>query len=78
MNLSDPSSKTKALRPLETRGSLREVALLALAGHTNAAIAARRESAARTVANQLQSIYRKLGVTTRAELAARLLRGAER
>ncbi len=53
----------------------REVALLALAGHTNAEIGRRRESSARTVANQLQSVYRKLSVTTRAELAARLDQG---
>ena len=53
----------------------REVALIALAGHTNDEIARRRGASARTVANQLHSVYRKLGVTTRAELAARLHRG---
>jgi len=47
----------------------RAVALHAVAGLSNAAIAKRRKSSARTVANQLASIYRKLGVGSRAELA---------
>ncbi len=48
------------------------VALLALRGLSNAEIAHVRGSTARTVANQLASIYRKLGVGSRVELAARL------
>ena len=52
----------------------REVALLAAQGATNAAIGARRESAERTVANQMRSIFEKLGVHSRAELAAVLAR----
>ena len=48
----------------------REVALLAVQGATNAAIAARRGSAERTVANQLRAIFEKYGVHSRAELAA--------
>ncbi len=47
----------------------REVALLAVQGATNAAIAARRASAERTVANQLRAVFAKLGVHSRAELA---------
>ena len=50
----------------------REVALDAMAGHSNKEIAARRGSKMRTVANQLAAVYRKLGVSSRAELAARL------
>lgn len=50
----------------------REVARLVLAGHGNAAIAEVRGSALRTVANQLASIYRKLGVSGRSELAVKL------
>lgn len=50
----------------------RAVALDALAGHSNQAIAERRGSKMRTVANQLAAVYRKLGVSSRAELAARL------
>ena len=42
-----------------------------LAGLANAAIARRRGTSARTVANQVASIFRKLGVQSRAELAAR-------
>ncbi len=50
----------------------RDVALQLLAGATNADVAARRGAAERTVANQVQSIYRKLGVRSRGELAAKL------
>lgn len=51
----------------------REVAGDAAAGLSNAAIAKKRGRSPRTIANQLASIYRKLGVVSRAELAARLL-----
>jgi DNA-binding NarL/FixJ family response regulator len=54
----------------------RAVTLALVRGATNAEIAAERGTAERTVANQAQSIYRKLGVTSRLELAARLQRGA--
>jgi DNA-binding NarL/FixJ family response regulator len=50
----------------------RAVARDAAAGLSNAEIARRRKRAVRTVANQLASIYRKLGVASRAELAARM------
>jgi DNA-binding CsgD family transcriptional regulator len=49
----------------------RQVALAALAGLSNAEIARMRGSSPRTVANQLAKIFRKLGVRSRAELAAR-------
>lgn len=52
-----------------------EVVSLALAGHTNAEIASLRGVSARTIANQLASAYDKLGVSGRAELAARLAGG---
>jgi DNA-binding CsgD family transcriptional regulator len=48
------------------------VAQLAMTGMSNAAIGRRRQCSARTVANQLASVYRKLGVQSRGELAARL------
>lgn len=51
----------------------RQVAGDAAAGLSNAAIAKKRGRSPRTIANQLASIYRKLGVASRAELAARLL-----
>ncbi|HTQ05059.1 MAG TPA: helix-turn-helix transcriptional regulator [Polyangiaceae bacterium] len=48
----------------------REVAALVAAGRSNAEVARLRATSARTVANQLASIYAKLGVTSRGELAA--------
>jgi DNA-binding CsgD family transcriptional regulator len=50
----------------------RQVILLALAGMSNVEIAGDRRTAPRTVANQLARAYRKLGVCSRAELAAKL------
>jgi DNA-binding NarL/FixJ family response regulator len=49
-----------------------EVANDAIAGLSNTAIARRRRRSPRTIANQLGAIYRKLGVASRAELAAKL------
>jgi DNA-binding NarL/FixJ family response regulator len=51
----------------------RQVALAVLAGLSNADIARMRGSSPRTVANQLASIFRKLKVRSRAELASRAL-----
>jgi len=51
----------------------RDVAFLATSGYSNKAIAARRGSHPQTIANQLTAIYRKLGVSSRAEMVARLL-----
>jgi DNA-binding CsgD family transcriptional regulator len=52
----------------------REVALLAAGGCPSREIASRRGTSERTVANQLASIFKKLGLTSRAELA-RVLTG---
>ena len=41
-------------------------------GFSNAEIAEARGTSTRTVANQLAALYRKLGVTSRSELVARL------
>jgi DNA-binding NarL/FixJ family response regulator len=57
-----------ALSPAE-----REVATLAAAGWTNAAISVHRGTSDRTVANQMASIFRKLGVSSRQELAAHIV-----
>ncbi len=46
----------------------REVATLVLEGYSNARIAALRGTSQRTVAKQLDTIYRRLGVRSRAEL----------
>jgi len=47
----------------------REVARMAGAGMSNRAIAGRRRTSVRTVANQIASVLRKLGVGSRAALA---------
>lgn len=51
------------------------VLLLLLHGLPSSTIAYVRGTSCRTVANQLASIYRKLGVSSRVELAARASRG---
>jgi DNA-binding CsgD family transcriptional regulator len=53
----------------------REVAALAARGQDNASIAKARRCSPRTVANLLQSAYRKLGVRSRSELARRAAGG---
>ncbi len=47
----------------------REVARLVLEGRSSREIAKVRGTSARTIANQLAAIFRKLGVSSRAELA---------
>ena len=59
-----------ALRQLSA--AEREVAELAVRGMGHAAIAARRGTSVHTVANQLASVFRKLAVVSRCDLAARL------
>lgn len=49
-----------------------EVTALVLDGHDNAGIAKVRGTSLRTTANQVASIFRKLGVSSRAELAAKI------
>jgi DNA-binding NarL/FixJ family response regulator len=48
------------------------IAKLAASGLSNRVIAGTRGSAERTVANQLASVYRKLGISGRRELRARI------
>lgn len=50
----------------------RDIVALLIAGSTNADIAQKRGSSDRTVANQIQSIFRKLTVRSRGELVAKL------
>jgi DNA-binding CsgD family transcriptional regulator len=50
----------------------RQVAILAATGRTNAEIGRRRGTSERTVANQMASILRKVGVGSRYHLTARL------
>jgi DNA-binding CsgD family transcriptional regulator len=71
-----PSLDVASLTPAE-----RDVLAHVLEGMTNGEIAARRGTARRTVANQIEAIFQKLGVRSRAELFARAAdpaRGAER
>ena len=53
----------------ELTAAEREVAKLVLQGFSNEEIAALRGARTRTVANQLQAAYRKLGIGSRVELA---------
>ena len=64
-----PASQSEGLSAAE-----RQVADDAASGLSNGAIAKKRGRSPRTIANQLASIYRKLDVASRAELATRLLK----
>lgn len=68
-----PAARSELLARLT--GAERSVLAALLAGSTNADIARRRQCSERTVANQVQAIYRKLGVRSRAELAVRVQGG---
>jgi DNA-binding NarL/FixJ family response regulator len=65
-------ASTPALKAMEEFDELtpreREIATLAARGLSNKAIAARLVISVRTVENQLQRTYRKLGITSRDEL----------
>ena len=65
-----PETALRTLSPAE-----REVLRLVLDGRDNASIAAERGTSPRTTANQVASIFRKLRVSSRAELAAKLTSG---
>lgn len=68
--LSSPIESVDALAGLTP--AERIVARLAAAGSSNAEIGRTRGCSPRTIANQLASIYRKIGVGSRAELIALL------
>jgi DNA-binding NarL/FixJ family response regulator len=61
-------SFTPAARPLLTEAE-RDIALAVSHGLSNAQIASARGSSPRTIANQMAAIMRKLGVSSRVELA---------
>src|SRR5215208_290574 len=67
ISLPTAPSLPSSLTPAE-----REVVLLVLQNLSNAAIAERRQTSVRTVANQLRGIFEKLAVGSRRELRARL------
>lgn len=54
----------------ELTAAEREVCRYLVEGSTNAAIARARGTSVNTVENQISSIFRKLGVSSRSELAA--------
>jgi DNA-binding CsgD family transcriptional regulator len=58
--------------PASLTDSEREVVQLVAQGLSNEDIGKARGRSARTIANQLASVYRKLGVNSRTELLARL------
>lgn len=62
-----PRPTVKGLTPAEE-----QVLALLLDGHDNASIAEARNTTTRTTANQVASIFRKLGVASRTELVAKL------
>lgn len=62
-----PALTVPTLTPAE-----QQVLELLLGGASNGEIAKARKTAVRTVANQVASLFRKFGVGSRAELAARL------
>lgn len=66
----------KVEMPASLTPAERDVVRGVLAEESNAAIAARRGTSARTVANQLASLFRKLGVGSRAELVHHIVAGA--
>lgn len=51
----------------------REIVQMVLAGRSNREIARARGRATSTIQNQLSSIYRKLGISSRADLAASIV-----
>jgi DNA-binding NarL/FixJ family response regulator len=66
-----PRDASQARGPEELTFAERDVLALVLRGHRNAEIAATRGTSLGTVSKQIDSIYRKLGVHSRGELAAR-------
>jgi DNA-binding CsgD family transcriptional regulator len=58
--------------PRDLTPAERQVLLLLMKGRTNDEIARARGTALRTVANQVQAIFKKLGVSSRNELVTHL------
>jgi DNA-binding NarL/FixJ family response regulator len=57
---------------VELSSTERDIIQLLVRGLSNAEIAQTRKRSPRTVANQLQKIYQKLGVSSRVELVSKL------
>lgn len=67
-------ARRELARPARLTDAEAQIAALVLRGASGAEIARARGVSQRTIANQLASIYRKLGVCTRAELVLALQR----
>jgi DNA-binding CsgD family transcriptional regulator len=74
--LSEPNEVPTSSRRAGLTAAEEAVAQLAVFGLSNAEIAEARGASLSTVANQLASVYRKLGVGSRIELIAALDAGA--
>jgi DNA-binding CsgD family transcriptional regulator len=70
-NPSTPALRAAQTRPVLTRAE-QDAATLAAAGRSNREIAQKFSLSVRTVENQLQRVYGKLGISSRGELAAAL------
>jgi len=64
--------------PAGLTGAERAVAMLLLEGLSNREVAQRRGTSVRTVANQVASLFRKLGVNARTEMVGALVLPRER
>lgn len=73
--LGNPSASAEAVNLTRSEQSVMQ---LMLEGKSNQDIAKNRRTAVRTVANQVASIFRKLGVGSRSELYAFVARGKKR
>lgn len=69
----DAASETHADASIRLTRAEDAVARLAIGGLSNRAIADRRGTTLATVAKQLESVYRKIGVNSRAELLLKYL-----
>lgn len=67
--VSEPLPETPKLTVAEEA-----VLTLVLEGRSNAEIAKQRKTSVRTVANQVASLFKKHGVSSRSELAAKVVR----
>src|SRR6185437_5789923 len=75
---SAPSNGASALDGHELTEREREVCALVVAGSSNAQVAAALFISPRTVEHHLHSVYRKVGVRSRAQLAARVGTAAQK
>ena len=66
----DPTQGERGEAERSLSSAERDIAMRIVAGESNGEIARSRSTSPRTIANQIVSIYRKLGIRSRRELAA--------